>query len=138
MRAIVGIRIAAAVGLAAMLAVIVWASVTASFGEDGSTLLELAWGRVTLVDLYLSLLLGWAWIAWREGSVARALLWLVAIVTTGSVALLGYVVIASLRTDSVPGLLVGARAGAPPALQAVPTATEGEDAATHGGGRPQA
>jgi hypothetical protein len=115
MRAMVTIRITAAVGLAAMLTVIVWASVTASFGDDGSALLELAWGRVTLVDLYLALLLGWAWIAWREGSAQRALLWLVAIVTTGSVALLGYVLLASLRATSVPGLLLGARAaGSPP------------------------
>jgi hypothetical protein len=112
MRAIVGIRIAAAIGLATMLTVVVWAAVTASFGDDGSALLALAWGRVTLVDLYLALLLGWAWIAWRERSASRAFLWFVAVVTTGSVALLGYVLFASLRTASVPGLLVGARTGA--------------------------
>ncbi len=105
--AMVMIRIAAAAGTLAMLAVIGRAFAVASFGEDGATLLELAWGQVTLVDLYLALLLGWAWIAWRERSPSRALVWLVATVTLGSLALFTYLLGASLRAPSPTGLIIG-------------------------------
>jgi hypothetical protein len=107
MRAIVAVRVAAAAGTAAMLGVIVWAASVASFGEDGGALLELAWGRVTLVDLYLALLLAWSWIAWRERSVPRAAFWLVATVVTGSLALFGYLLGASLRARTTTELVLG-------------------------------
>jgi hypothetical protein len=105
------IRVAAAVGLLAMVAMVGRAFALGSFGDEGATLLGLAWGQVTLVDLYLALLLGWLWIAWRERSALRAVVWLVATVTLGSIALLGYVLVAALRADTTVELLLGRRSG---------------------------
>jgi hypothetical protein len=68
-----------------------------------------AWGVVTFVDLGLALVLGWAWIAWREASPARALLWLVLTTVTGSIALLGYLAGAAWRADDLAEVLVGPR-----------------------------
>jgi hypothetical protein len=101
------IRVTAAIGLLTMLAVVVRAFAVASFAQDGAALIGLAWGQVTLVDLYLALLLGWLWVVWRERSPLRAALWLVATVTLGSIALLGYVLIAALRADTPTALLLG-------------------------------
>lgn len=103
------IRIAATAGALAMAAMIVYGFAAGSFGAEGETILGLPWGRVTLVDLYVALLLGWLWIAWREHSSARAAVWLAAVVVLGSLALATYVAQAAWRADDVRALLVGAR-----------------------------
>lgn len=101
------LRALAAFGTATMIATILGAFSVASFTDEGATLVALAWGRVTLVDLYLALLLGWVWIAWRERSVTRAVLWGLATVVTGSLALFLYLLVASLRARTALEVLVG-------------------------------
>lgn len=91
-----------------MTAAVVVGLVTAPQGAAGE-LLSNTWGVVTIVDLYLALGAGWAWIAWREGSAGRAAAWALALVVTGSVALWVYVALAAARASSVEQLLVGSR-----------------------------
>lgn len=102
------LRAMAAAGVGAMTATILGAFSVASFTDDGASLVALAWGRVTLIDLYLALLLGWIWIAWRERSAARAAVWAAATVVTGSLALFTYLLVVSLRARTTLELLVGA------------------------------
>jgi hypothetical protein len=102
------LRALAAFGTAAMLTTILAAFSVASFADDGAALVALAWGRVTLIDLYLALLLGWVWIVWRERSAIRAVLWALVLVVTGSLGLFLYLLIASLRARTPLELLVGA------------------------------
>ncbi|MBY5164401.1 DUF1475 family protein [Salsipaludibacter albus] len=97
----------AAVATLTMLAVIVWGLVTGDFTGEGAELLGLVWGRVTLVDLYLAFTAVWAWIAWREGSVGRAVLWAVLVAVLGSLAIWGYVWWAARGATDVQELLVG-------------------------------
>jgi hypothetical protein len=104
---LVVVRILAAAGTLAMATAIVFGFATASFTEDGGALLGLVWGRVTLLDIYLAFLFGWLWIAWRERSVARSTLWLLATIVTGSLALFAYLLGASLRANDVAQLVVG-------------------------------
>lgn len=105
--ALVAIRIISAIGVAVMTGAIVGGFSVASFTEDGATLLGLTWGRITLIDIYLAFLFGWLWIAWRERSPLRAALWGVATVITGSLALFGYLLGASLRADDTTMLILG-------------------------------
>ncbi len=81
----------------------------APLGAEGAAIGAFVWGRVTFVDLGLALVLGWLWIAWREGSVSRALLWLVLTAVTGSGALLVYVSAAAWRSHALQEVLVGRR-----------------------------
>lgn len=114
--ALVAIRLLAAFGTGAMATVIVGGFTLASFTGDGARLAELVWGRVTLVDIYLAFVFGWLWIAWRERSVSRSLLWLAATLVTGSLALFGYLLGASLRAGDLEALVTGPRrrtAGSP-------------------------
>jgi hypothetical protein len=104
---LVTVRILATVGTLAMAVAIVVGFATASFTEDGSALLDLVWGRVTLLDIYLAFLFGWLWIAWRERSPTRAALWLVATLVTGSLALFAYLLGASIRARTITELVVG-------------------------------
>jgi hypothetical protein len=97
------IRLAATAGTLAMAAMIVYGFVAGSFGAEGEQILGLPWGQVTLVDLYVALLLGWLWIAWRERSTGRAAAWLAAVIVLGSLALAGYVALASGRDALAAG-----------------------------------
>jgi hypothetical protein len=101
------IRLLAAAATAAMTVAIVGAFSVASFPDEGATILELTWGRVTLLDIYLAFLLGWSWIAYRERSPIRSLLWLAATVVTGSLALFAYLLGASCRATTTTELVLG-------------------------------
>ena len=104
------LRVAAPLGALA-LAVPIGAAVAAGapLGAEGGEILALAWGTVTLVDLGLALVLGWSWIAWREASPVRAVVWLAVVTVTGSVGVCLYLAGAALRADDVAGVLVGPR-----------------------------
>ena len=108
---LVAIRVVAAVGVAAMTSLIVGGFTVASFTEEGGALLALTWGRVTLIDIYLAFLFGWLWIAWRERSPLRAVLWGLAAVVTGSLALFAYLLGAALRARSTTELVLGPHRG---------------------------
>ncbi len=88
-----------ATGALVMLGAILYGFATGDFGAEGGQLLDLAWGRVTLIDLYLSFAVFWAWVASRERTWATRLAWLVAIVTLGSLAICAYVALAALRSN---------------------------------------
>ena len=81
----------------------------APLGAEGAEIGAFVWGRVTFVDLGLALVLGWLWIAWREVSPVRAVVWLVATAITGSGALLAYVALAAWRAHDMHDVLVGPR-----------------------------
>jgi hypothetical protein len=120
------IRAFAAFGTGAMAAAILAGFTVASFPEEGGALLGLAWGRVTLIDIYLAFGLGWVWIAWRETSPVRAGLWLVATLVTGSLALFAYLLGASMRSDTVSRLVLGPHRS-PPTTPIGATATVSSD-----------
>ncbi len=80
---------------------------TADFSADGKAILDLTWGVITLVDIYASFTIVWLWIAWREADVVRSLVWLVLVVTLGSLAIGAYVALAAFRADTPRDLLLG-------------------------------
>ena len=98
---------AGAVVTAGMVGAIVYGFLAGSFGDEGGQILDLAWGRVTLIDLYLGLGLFAAWIAWRERSVARTFPWLVGLVGLGSLAAGLYVLLAAVRSETKEDFFFG-------------------------------
>ena len=110
--ALIVVRALAAFGTAAMAAAIVGAFSVASFTGEGGALVALSWGRVTLIDIYLAFVFGWLWVAWRERSAWRSALWLLATLVTGSLALFGYLLGASVRATTIDELVLGPRRAA--------------------------
>jgi hypothetical protein len=105
-RAVRVLRAGATLGAGVMGATIVWALASGvALGADGVELTALVWGRVTLIDLGLALVAGWAWIAWREASLVRSLVWLVVVAVTGSGGILAYVAWAAWRAEDVAQVL---------------------------------
>lgn len=104
------LRLAATAGAVAMAVTIVLALASGvPLTEDGSALLGLVWGRVTLVDLLLMLGLGGGWIAWREGTPLRAVVALALVTVTGSLAVLAYLAGAAWRGRDAADVLLGPR-----------------------------
>jgi hypothetical protein len=104
------LRLLAPLGSVALLVPVASAiAAGAPFGAEGGVILALAWGLVTLVDLGIALVLGWAWIAWREARPLRAVLWLPVVALTGSAGICAYLAVAALRAGTVREVLLGPR-----------------------------
>ena len=57
---------------------------------DNGLLLADPWFVATLCDAYCGFLLFWCWVAYREGSTVRAVVWLILIAGLGNFAMAGY------------------------------------------------
>ena len=87
------LAIMASLGALAMTVILVYALVEGSFVGEGRQLLAMPWGSVSLVDLYVGFLLFAAWILYREGITLPSVLWIVAVMTLGSLAICVYVLV---------------------------------------------
>jgi hypothetical protein len=70
-------------GILAMAAVLVNGFTRGDFSREGSQLIAMSWGIVSLVDLYVGFLLFSMWIIYREKSLPVAILWTIAMMTLG-------------------------------------------------------
>lgn len=103
------IRIVSALGVAAMSIALIIGFTRGDFNGEGGQILDLIWGRITLIDLYVGVALFAVFVVWRERSLPVALPWLAAFVILGNLATAAYVLLASLRTDSIEDLLAPVR-----------------------------
>lgn len=72
-----------ALGVLAMTAVLLYGFTVGDFSGEGSQLLSMPWGIVSLVDLYVGFTLFSMWIIYREKSLTLAILWTIAMMTLG-------------------------------------------------------
>lgn len=79
--------------LLAMLAVTTWAGMQENLFVAGGRLIRDPWGLATLFDAYFAFLAFWLWLAWRERAWLPRILWLLAILALGNLAMAGYVLI---------------------------------------------
>jgi hypothetical protein len=77
----------------AMVAVTTWASLEANVLVGFQRLLADRWGVATLFDAYFGFLWFWLWIAYKEASLSRSLLWLLLLFALGNLAMAAYVMI---------------------------------------------
>ena len=76
-------KVVSFIGILAMTGVIGWAFATGNFTVEGSKLLAMPWGIVSLVDLYVGFTLFSIWIIYREQSWWRSIIWVVLMMTLG-------------------------------------------------------
>lgn len=102
----------------AVLALMLFVTVTASLHEDvvtaGRLLWPDPWFRATLADTYCGFLFFWLWVAWRERSLGRGILWFVLIMALGNFAMAGYLLLQLRRwqpSEGIGRLLLGERDG---------------------------
>ena len=95
-------RIAKAIallGALAMTGVLLYAFTTGNLAQEGSVLLSMPWGIVSLVDLYVGFILFSGWIVYREKSVVRSVVWVILMMVLGFFTASLYVFIALQASD---------------------------------------
>ena len=85
-------------GLLAMSCMILYGLLAGNFSAEGSQLLAMPWGRVTLVDLYVGLTVYSLWVVYRERHLARSAIWIVLIMVLGNWATCLYLLLAFNRS----------------------------------------
>ena len=70
-------------GLLAMTAVLIYGFTVGDFAGEGSALLAMPWGIVSLVDLYVGFSLFSAWIVYREKALLPSIIWVILMMVLG-------------------------------------------------------
>jgi hypothetical protein len=96
------LKVGFTVMLLAMIALTVVATLDRGVFQAGGELWPDPWFRATLADAYFAFLTVWAWVAYRERSWGTRLLWLVAFLALGSMAIAAYVLIRLARAGPEP------------------------------------
>ena len=99
------IRIIAWLSTLIMTFMIIFSLLTGDFFAQGSILMGLVWGQMSLVDLYVGFLLVYVWIFYKETKILPRIIWALLLIVTGSLATALYVLIASYRTNTINDLL---------------------------------
>ena len=76
-------KVISLLGVLAMTAVLIYGFTIGDFSGEGSQLLSMPWGIVSLVDLYTGFVLFSGWIIYREKSLPIAILWTIGMMVLG-------------------------------------------------------
>ena len=91
-------KVVAVLGMAAMTAVLIYGFTVGNFGEEGSVLLSMPWGIVSMVDLYVGFTLFSGWIIYREKSLVRSIVWVILMMVLGNFTAALYALIALITS----------------------------------------
>jgi len=110
--------------IASMLAVTGWASARCALFDIPREVFTHPWFIATLFDAYWAFITFYVWVAWKEQSTAARLLWFVAIILWGNLAMALYMLIELFRIHKIDqlGEVFGARRPGKLTLPAILTA----------------
>jgi hypothetical protein len=89
-------------GALAMTGIIAYAFIAGDFASEGAILTSMPWGIVSLVDLYVGFTLFSVWIVYREKSIVAIVLWILAVMTLGALAISLYALFALRASQGNP------------------------------------
>lgn len=88
----------ASIGFLVMSTSIITAFIVGDFFAEGSTLMSLPWGIVSLIDVYIGFAIFSGWIIYREKNAIRSILWLILMMVIGNATASLYVFLAGWRS----------------------------------------
>lgn len=90
---------------------LIWGVTKGDLWTEGGAILDMPWGLVSLVEIYVGMALFGCWVFWRETSLLRSATWMVAVALIGNLVSCVYVLLAlrAARGD-VMRFWLGARA----------------------------
>ena len=89
--------------LVSMIGVTTWASLARDIFTAGRELVQDRWFIATLMDAYFGFLTFYLWVAWREVSTTRRVVWFVLIMCLGNIAMSVYVLWQLARAEPLFG-----------------------------------
>lgn len=101
------IKIAAWIGALIMAGMILFSLATGDFFGEGSILLGMVWGQMSMVDLYVGFLLFYLWILRREKDLITKIIWFLLLMTTGSLATALYILKAAYESKTETEFFLG-------------------------------
>lgn len=104
------LRVLSIGGVVVMASAIIFGPLTGDFSGEGSEIAALAWGKVTLIDLYVGLAFFGAWVALRERRAVVVVFWWMGLVVLGNLAAAVYLAVVVFRADTLKQVLLGDRA----------------------------
>ncbi|HUF18603.1 MAG TPA: DUF1475 family protein [Thermoanaerobaculia bacterium] len=90
---IVTLRILFSAILAVMIGSTIWASMQLSIFDGGGDVIRNPWGLMTLLDAYFGFLTFYVWVAYKERTMLSRVLWLIAILGLGNIAMAAYMLL---------------------------------------------
>lgn len=91
------LRIAFSFVIVCMLCVTSWASLQCTLWETPRAVATHPWFIATLFDTYFGFLTFYVWLTYKETSVIARILWLIAILALGNIAMASYMLIVLFR-----------------------------------------
>jgi len=101
------VKFMAWLGAIIMASMIIFTSVTGDFFKEGSILLNMVWGQMSMVDLYVGFILFYMWIFKREKKTSHRLIWLVLILTMGNLITAVYILKAAYESKTELEFFIG-------------------------------
>ena len=91
-------KVVALLGVLAMGGILIYGFTVGDFGGEGSVLLSMPWGIVSLVDVYTGFILFSGWIVYREKAWLRSVVWVVLVMVLGNFTTSLYVLVALMTS----------------------------------------
>jgi len=93
-------KIFAIAGTLIMFFTLAYGFITGDFFKEGSILFAMAWGKVSLIDVYIGFFLFSVWVIYREEKWKKATLWIVLIMILGNFITCLYATIALYNSNN--------------------------------------
>lgn len=78
-------KIFSLIGFLVMFAMLVYGFTIGNFTGEGKILLGMPWGQISLVDIYIEFIIVCSWIVYRENSWVNSVIWVILVLTLGSI-----------------------------------------------------
>jgi hypothetical protein len=93
-------KLLAITGTFIMFSALIYGFVIGDFFKEGSILISLAWGKVSLIDVYIGFFLFSGWVLFREEKWLTSALWIILIMILGNFITCLYVTITSFQSGN--------------------------------------
>ncbi|MEM7027833.1 MAG: DUF1475 family protein [Pseudomonadota bacterium] len=80
------LKIISVMGICLMLAALIYGFTHGDLSSEGSKLISMPWGQITLIDFYIGVLFFSSWVWFREKNNLISLGWTIAFIFTGNLA----------------------------------------------------
>jgi uncharacterized membrane protein len=90
----------AVTGTIIMFLTLIYGFIIGDFFKEGSILFSMAWGKVSLIDVYIGFFLFSVWVIYREEKWVTAVLWILLIMVLGNFITCLYATIALYKSQN--------------------------------------
>ncbi|MBX4260144.1 DUF1475 domain-containing protein [Clostridium estertheticum] len=87
------------IGFLLMMGMLIYGFTIGNFTGEGKILLGMPWGQISLVDIYIEFIIVCSWIVYREDTIFKSLIWILLVLTLGSMISCLYVFLAFNKSN---------------------------------------